>query len=349
MTARRVPSASNGSRTGTTSASDGGRTLHPADGAKRSTRPLRMMTYNVRYFGHGTRGIASTSAAITRIADSFAGLSPLPDLVCLQEVETHSLRSSSMNPRWHPEETQIDRVMTELHAALARAGKRDRYTAYYFPAHTYRLTSQTNIYTTGLAVIVRDTFRVEHHNADRPHDITHRNRVKSLKQTRICAHVSFEHESGAIIDVFNTHLSLPTVFSMGFWTGEARMGFGPNQLEEARVLADFVRCERRSDNFVVVGDFNALPGSPVDRFLREEAGLIHAFSKVGRLSDSEARAFPTAGFMNLRMHLDHVYSSETVTWLDFTDTHPFGHKGCFAGLSDHVPLIARCRLPLSSE
>ena len=41
-----------------------------------------------------------------------------------------------------------------------RAPKRERYAAYYFPAHTYRLTSRTNIYTTGLAVIARDTFRL---------------------------------------------------------------------------------------------------------------------------------------------------------------------------------------------
>lgn len=353
MTERRLPHGSNGSTpaiaaVGRMAPGAAPSALLGGDAPSGGDVQLRMMTYNVRYFGHGTRGLASTSAAITRIATTLSRLSPLPDLVCLQEVETQSLRSSTMNPRWHPEETQLDRLMTELHAALAREGKSERYVAYYFPAHTYRLTSRTNIYTTGLAVIARDTFQIGHHNAARPHDITHRHRVKSLKQTRICAHVSFEHESGQTFDVFNTHLSLPSVFAKEFWTGEARMGFGPNQLEEARMLADFVRRERRSDYFVVVGDFNSLPGSPVDRFLREEGGLIDAFPSVQRLSDLEARAFPTAGFMNLRMHLDHVYSSERLEWLDFSGTHPFGHKGDFAGLSDHVPLIARCRLPASS-
>jgi endonuclease/exonuclease/phosphatase family metal-dependent hydrolase len=304
-----------------------------------------VVTYNVRYFGHGTRGIVSTGAAIKRIAESLARLTPLPDLMCFQEVETQSLRASTMSPRWLAEETQLDQVMIELHAALARAEKPDRYVAYYFPAHAYRLTSRTNIYTTGLAVIARDTLRIDHHNATRPHDITHRRGVRRLKQTRICAHVSFQHGSGQVFDVFNTHLSLPSVFSKEFWTGEARMGFGPNQLEEARVLADFVRRERRSDSFVVVGDFNSLPGSPVDRYLREEGGLVDAFSQVQRLSEREARAFPTAGFMNLRMHLDHVYSSDRLEWVDFAGTHPFGQRGSFAGLSDHVPLIARCRLP----
>ena len=305
------------------------------------------MTYNVRYFGHPTRGLASTSAGVSRIARSLASLDPLPDFVCLQEVETQSLRSTSINRLWHPEETQLERVMTELHAALALAGKQDRYTAYYFPAHKYRLTSRTNIYTTGLAVIARDGFAIGHHNAHAPHDITHRRGVKNLKQTRICAHVSFEDESGFTFDVFNTHLSLPSVFSREFWTSDARMGFAPNQLAEAKTLADFVEREQRSPYFVVVGDFNSLPGSPVDRYLREERGLVDAFCRVKRMSEAEARSFATAGFLNLRMHLDHVYSSRALEWVDFADTRPFGEDGAFAGLSDHVPLIARVRVPSS--
>src|SRR5512144_1077796 len=98
-----------------------------------SARTLRVLTYNVRYFGHLTRGIASTGSAFSRIARSLATLDPLPDLVCLQEVETQSIRATSVNRLWHPEETQLERIMTELHAALALAGKPERYTAYYFP------------------------------------------------------------------------------------------------------------------------------------------------------------------------------------------------------------------------
>jgi endonuclease/exonuclease/phosphatase family metal-dependent hydrolase len=303
------------------------------------------MTYNVRYFGHATRGIASTGPAFRRIARSLAALDPLPDLVCLQEVETQSLRSTTANRLWHPAETQLDRVMTELHAALARAKKPERYTAYYFPAHTYRLTQRTNIYTTGLAVIASDALDIDYHNAGQPHDITHRVRAKKLKQTRICAHVSFKHRDGFNFDVFNTHLSLPNIFSKEFWTEEARMGFGPNQLAEARTLAGFVASEKRSENYVVVGDFNSLPGSPVDRYLREEHGLVDAFAKVQRFTSAESRDYPTAGFLNLRMHLDHVYSSPALEWLDFEDTRRFGEAGAFSGLSDHVPLIARLRVP----
>lgn len=310
-----------------------------------AARTLRVMTYNVRYFGHATRGIASTGPAFRRIARSLAALDPLPDLVCLQEVETQSLRSTTANRLWHPAETQLDRVMTELHAALARAKKPQRYTAYYFPAHTYRLTKRTNIYTTGLAVIASDALDIGHHNAGRPHDITHRLRAKKLKQTRICAHVSFKHRDGFTFDVFNTHLSLPNIFSKEFWTEEARMGFGPNQLAEAKTLAEFVASEKRCENYVVVGDFNSLPGSPVDRYLREECGLIDAFTKVRCFTSAESRDYPTAGFLNLRMHLDHVYSSPALEWLDFEDTRRFGEAGAFAGLSDHVPLIARVRVP----
>src|SRR5262249_39036167 len=146
------------------------------------------------------------------------------------------------------------------------------------------------------------------------------------------------------LDVFNTHLSLPSWFYKEFWTGEARMGFGPNQLAEAKRLADFVEHERRSNHFIVVGDFNALPGSPVDRYLRHERGLVDAFSRVQHMTDRQARKWPTAGFLNLRMHLDHIYASRSIDWLDFTDSHPFGERGAFAGLSDHVPLIARCAI-----
>lgn len=326
-----------------------GESAHAASSAepRRDAFTLRMMTYNVRYFGHATRGLASTGAAFQRIARSLAAMDPTPDLVCLQEVETRSLRATTMNRLRHPEETQLERVMHELDDALAREKKADRYTAYYFPAHTYRLTSRTNIYTTGLAVIARDSFTIGHHNAEQPHDITHRQRVKNLKQTRICAHVSFHHEAGFTFDVFNTHLSLPNIFSKEFWTSEARMGFAPNQLAEARTLADFVSREKRSEHYVVVGDFNALPGSPVDRYLRQERGLVDAFSRVLELDERAARSFPTAGFLNLRMHLDHVYSSPGLEWLDFAGTHRFGERGAFAGLSDHVPLIARFRVPAS--
>ena len=232
---------------------------------------VRVITYNVRYFGHGTRGLASTAKSMERIAGALATLDPLADVICLQEVETTSLRSNLAHPS--PDgETQLERLMAMLHRALHVAGKRDTYEAYYFPAHAYKL-SAAPLYTTGLAVIAKRDFNVSHHNALEPHDITHRRSrihpVKKLKQTRICAHLRVVHKSGLDLDIFNTHLSLPTTFSSAFWLEPRRMGWGPNQLEEAMNLARFVTKERKSERFVVVGDFNALPGSPVYRALRD--------------------------------------------------------------------------------
>ena len=42
---------------------------------------MRIVSYNVRYFGHATRGLASTAGAKSRIAKSIATLAELPDVV----------------------------------------------------------------------------------------------------------------------------------------------------------------------------------------------------------------------------------------------------------------------------
>ncbi len=308
--------------------------------------PLRILTYNVRYFGHGTRGLTSTHAAMRRIAAAIASLEPLPAIVCLQEVETRSLRSALAH-RGVKGDTQLDLFMRTLAGALEEAGRRDDYDAYYFPAHTYRgLSRRTPMYTTGLAILAHSDFAVDRHNAEMPHDITHRRMhpVRRLKQTRICAHVRFYHRTRWVppIDVFNTHLSLPSTMSRLFWTQPRRMGWGPNQVEEARNLVRFVDEQRVSDRFVVCGDFNALPGSPVYQELVEAGGWSDAFAHRYRLGLEELLSWPTAGFMRMRMHLDHVFSGRGLRWVDFEDTHPFGDRTApFHGLSDHMPIIAR--------
>jgi endonuclease/exonuclease/phosphatase family metal-dependent hydrolase len=310
-------------------------------------RPLRVLTYNVRYFGHATRGLVSTKRAMNRIAGALAALDPLPDLVCLQEVETRSIRSNVAHPTTELGETQLERVMTMLSAALTAAKKPDRYEAYYFPAHKYKLSRSAHIYTTGLAVLAHHDFVVDHHNAGGPADITHRrlHALRGLKQTRICAHVRFRHKQGRAIDVFNTHLSLPSTMAREFWTSPARMGYGKNQLEEAKNLARFVNAERASDRFLLVGDFNALPGSPVYRLLTEEHGYDDPFARLHQMNADELRHWPTAGFMQLRMHLDHLLSGPGLAWMDFEETHPFGDRTSpFHGLSDHMPIIGRCKV-----
>jgi endonuclease/exonuclease/phosphatase family metal-dependent hydrolase len=307
--------------------------------------PLRILSYNVRYFGHATRGIASTRKAMCRIATAIAALDPLPDIVCLQEVETDSLRSTLAHPRTGgKKETQLERLMAMLDDALAASGHTDGYEPYYFPAHAYRVGRKTRIYTTGLSILTRKGLVVHHHNAQKPADITFRRThlVRRLKQTRICAHVRLRLPGGQVIDVFNTHLSLPTTLSGAFWTGAARMGYGPNQLREAQNLARFVEAERVSDRFFIAGDFNALPGSPVYRYLTEDRGYQDPFARLFNMSEEDLRRWPTAGFLRMRMHIDHVFSGGALRWVDFDDTRVFGDKtGRFHGLSDHVPIIGR--------
>jgi endonuclease/exonuclease/phosphatase family metal-dependent hydrolase len=308
---------------------------------------LRILSYNVRYFGHATRGLASTRTAMRRIAAAIAALDPLPSIVCLQEVETRSIRSTLAHPG---DETQLERFMTMLSEELKAGGMSDGYQAHYFPAHAYRLSARTHVYTTGLAILAHEDFEVDHHNAETPHDITHRrlHAVRGLKQTRICAHVRFRERKARThrpIEIFNTHLSLPSTLAREFWTQPRRLGWGKNQLEEARNLARFVERERTSDNFAVVGDFNALPGSPVYRYLVDERGWVDAFAQRYRLSADELAGWPTAGFFRMRMHLDHVFTGPGLRFLDFDETHPFGTRSApFHGLSDHVPMVARCRL-----
>jgi endonuclease/exonuclease/phosphatase family metal-dependent hydrolase len=204
-----------------------------------------------------------------------------------------------------------------------------------------------NYYTTGLAILAHQNYRVNTHNAGTPRDITNRGAqvraVRRLKQTRICGHVRFDHVCGHSIDIFNTHLSLPTFFSKTFWKRGERMGHGANQIREAEALAEFVESERKSDRFVVVGDFNTRPGSPVYDYLTRQVGLRDVLGLHHNWDTYQSQHWPTAGFMQMRFHLDYIFAGRGLTWLDFEDSHPFGLKTSrFHGLSDHVPIIGRC-------
>src|SRR5690606_13922281 len=293
-----------------------------------------------------------TRTGIRRIARMVASLDPIVDVVCLQEVESRSLRASFST--WGTREApqgQLEVLMAELRRALRERGRSEEYVAHYFPAHTYRITDRTNLYTTGLAILVRGRLSVVEQNLGRADDITLRRRMARLKQTRICAHVTVEDPIlRRRVDVFNTHLSLPGVFYREFWQSQRRMGFGPNQVAEARRIAAAIAHRRTSDDVVLVGDFNAAPGSPVDRVIQDEAGLVDA---LGRTLDHErAERWSTAGFMRARMNIDRIYSSPGVRWLDFQGSVPFDEHAApsfrsrfgFGGLSDHVPLFGTMSL-----
>ncbi len=306
---------------------------------------LRIASYNVRYFGHAFRGLGSSRLSKYRIALALASLNPLPDVICLQEVETRSLRSRVGRPPSHPEETQLESFMATFERACRTRGKPFPFQALYFRAHQYRL-GQLPLYTTGLAVLVNgDTLRVERHNALAPETITHHHvaRWKDTKQSRICAHLRVHDREGRPLHVFNTHLSLATPFARDFWASRDKLGFGPNQVEEAKRLSTFVRSRVGDEPFVVTGDFNSSPGSPVYRHLTEEAGFTGAQAALGLIDESVRRGFPTAGFLHLRMHLDHLFSGNGIRWVDLDGTFPFG-QGPFHGLSDHMPLIGRFEL-----
>jgi endonuclease/exonuclease/phosphatase family metal-dependent hydrolase len=118
-------------------------------------------------------------------------------------------------------------------------------------------------------------------------------------------------------------------------------------VKEARRLLETVRHRRRADHMVLMGDFNSSPGSPVDRVLREEGGLVDALAHAMGLNGERLRAWSTAGFMKKRMNIDRIYASPDLEWLDFEGSRPFDEQSRgngFAGLSDHVPIVGRARL-----
>ena len=307
---------------------------------------MRIVSYNVRYFGHALKGLASTRTSKKAIAASLALLDPLPDVICLQEVETSSLRANLASGRRKSEETQLEAFMKFLEQCFVGRALPFPYEAFYFRAHTYKLRNLP-LYTTGLAILVNThTLRVDGHNVAAPHHITHHHvaRFRDTKQSRVCAHMQLADKVGRPFHVFNTHLSLPTPFAKQFWAVKEKMGYGVNQVQEARTLASYVRRHACDDPFVVCGDFNSAPQSSVYKYLVEEAEFDCAQAKLGQVNPVAPRGFPTAGFMHLRMHLDHLFS-RGMEWLDLEGTMPFGDdRSPFFGLSDHVPLIGRFQL-----
>lgn len=304
---------------------------------------MRIVSYNVRYFGHALKGLASTATSKQRIAEAIAGLSPLADVVALQEVETKSIRSSAAHRSGMANETQLEAFMRHLGVAMQRAGHVMPYRAHYFPAHVYGV-GPLKVYTTGLAILVnQQTVNALDTNSNEPFDVTHRtpSTSKRIKQTRIAAHLHLEDTKGRAFHLFNTHLSLPTPWAKEYWSQKAKMGFGANQLAEATRVSQYAQHVSRDEPYLIVGDFNSAPSTPVYRLLTEQQKLQGAQEVLKQIDASRPDSFSTAGFLKLRMHLDHIFG-HGVEFGDLVDTHAFGDEASrFHGLSDHVPLITR--------
>ena len=301
------------------------------------------MTFNVRYFGQYLKGAGSTRHSMRAICSAIAELDESPDIICLQEVETRSLRSFFSRDPQQPKATQFEGVMQTLASSLLAAKRDTEYQGFYFPAHAYAL-GPTNLYSMGLAMLVSKRFVVERENSASPQDVTHR-RIRALaklKQSRICAHVKIRDADGTEYDLFNTHLSLPAFASKVFWSKYPGVGFGENQKIEVEQVADFIQSRKSSERFVILGDFNASPGTPAYDIILQRLSLTDPFCDQLSMSPADLSShWPTAGFLNLRMRLDHIFMGSGLRCVDLEDCHPFTTAGRWTGLSDHVPLLAR--------
>ncbi len=306
--------------------------------------PYTILTWNVRYFGHGLKGLRVTENSLRQAAAALASVDPFPDIIALQEVETRSLRAGL-----HPER-QLSRFMTYLHRALDEAGRRQRYVPLYFPAHRYHLGKGPAIYTTGLAFLVGPRLRVLHENTECPQEITflRRSWARPLKQKRILAHIQVQPFAGGIpVDVYNTHLSLPAFFEVGPHRIPSRMGHGSNQQHEADRILTYLSGSARGP-LMLMGDFNTRPGSPTyERFLRH--GLEDVFVEhAPRLLERELEDHATAGFGPVRMHIDHVFASPQLRWHRLFAPR-YGDAHLFSGISDHTPKMVSLLWPEAED
>ncbi len=243
-----------------------------------------LVSYNVRYFSHATHGLIPTDGARDRIAAALGALRP--DIVCLQEVRTAA---------------SLHAFAEALRASSGRA-----YRAFHAEAHRGRW------YSTGLALLVDEAKLAV--GSVVPHALTTED---DRGERRVCAHAVVQR-GGANLHVFNVHLSLPSpVLRSG-------LGHGANQLCQARRLSDLVRSKTAGEPYVLCGDFNSTPGSPVERH----------FGAPGDPPTS-----PTARVGPWRNRLDYAFTGNGARVATET-VHTFGPpRGAFQGLSDHLPIM----------
>jgi endonuclease/exonuclease/phosphatase family metal-dependent hydrolase len=206
-----------------------------------------------------------------------------PDILCLQEMEGQSLRARGLG---------IDDFVRALELP---------HQARYFPVHALG-----RVYSSGLAILADSRWEIAaEHLLPLP---------GGRGERRACAHLELR-SNGESLHVFNTHLSLPSPF--------VRFGHGDNQLRQVRHLGDRVREIAGERPFIVSGDFNARPFSPVHQ------ALAHWSAPSEDMS-------PSARIGPLRLRLDYLFAGNGVRWLGVETPGPRFH-----GLSDHLPLIAR--------
>lgn len=267
---------------------------------------LTLLSWNVRYFAHALRGMHATRGNVEAVADALVAAGP-PDVVALQEVEVRSLRGG-LEAR-----PQLERLLD----ALRERGV--AYDGHYFPSHVYGVAAMP-LYTQGLAVLTRGVDVV----ATDQQAVTHVRLplFAKLKQQRIVARVRVRRGTSTL-DVYDTHLSLPAFFEVGpnlpRW-----MGHGSNQQVEAAAVRAIVEA---SPAAVLVGDFNAKPGSPAYALLAE------VFQDPFR----DQHDVPTAGFGGSRMHIDHVFLHGAAQCLSAESYSYDARDHPFAGWSDHMP------------
>lgn len=143
---------------------------------------------------------------------------------------------------------------------------------------------------------------------------------------RICTHVRLRaEEDGRIIHIYNTHLD-----HISFKAREYGL----------RLLAERIKKDRggRSEPVVLMGDFNAQPGSRELKPLKAlpwlmdgTAHLLYSYHRYGRLLQS-----------GKAKKLDYVYLSAEFS---IKKAYPIDNERNGVYLSDHFPLAVECVLP----
>lgn len=304
-----------------------------------------LLTWNVRYFSQGAAGLTSTSGTVARVARTLAQLEPQPDVMALQEIDNHSLRSHLGRIGRRPPNgfRQVEHFVSLLNEESARLGGRE-YAVLFFRAHGH--DKLLPLLSTGLAVLYRRDWVVESHNAEGPWHVTYHRipQLKKLKQTRICAHARFALPSGGAFDLFNTHLSLPAFLQRHRGATGKRFGEAQNQVEEVSSVLQSVFQNADPQHTILVGDFNARPGSKVYRYIQENSPLRDAFAEAHSLTEEEVNTVPSAGFLGMKFRLDHIFSGPGIRFEPFLLGLPWDARHPMRGLSDHAPLMARFEL-----